>query len=81
MSMKSVLSNVQGINIEDIPSKFRAQLIEEGACKLISIDDDGTPFSEWLKKQGFVFTQPEHLSDKEIKKRDLQRWGWLAIWW
>lgn len=80
-SKEKVVGSCQAINSEHVPSEFRNALIDDGADKLITVDDDGSPWSEWLKANGFVFNMPRHLSDVEIKKRKLSRWGWLAIWW
>ena len=66
------LKTVQAINAEDIPDEFHDECSEmeislhcgNGMCQ---IDDDGSPFSEWLKEQGFKFE-----ADKPCT--------WLGVW-
>ena len=42
---------------------------------IVRIVDDGNPFAEWLKKQGFQFT--ESWSTKDFPEPNF---GWLAVW-
>ena len=67
----SVLYKVQAINAEHVPEEFHEECEEldislHGETKMYSISDDGGPFSEWLKKQGFIFEKGT--------------WGWLGVW-
>lgn len=73
------LRTIQAINREDIPDEFIEELANDGNS-LISITDDGSPFSAWLKSQGFIFNKPE-ISAAKKKKLKVENWGWLAIWW
>ena len=74
-----IIKTVQAINASDIPKDL------EDACwdidcefpfhydtKLICIEDEGNPFVEWLKSQGYQFPDNEHLNG--IKT------GWLGVW-
>ena len=66
-----MLKTIQYIDREDIPKDVVEHLDEEGIYlqelpSIISVTDDGNPFSEWLKTQGFVFSRKPN-------------WDWLAI--
>lgn len=44
-------------------------IVTHGEHSIVSVDDDGNPFSEWLKEQGFKFDK----GPKELK------WAWVGI--
>jgi Zn-dependent M16 (insulinase) family peptidase len=62
-----MIKTIQVISNEDIPDEFIDATNHDA---LISVVDDGSPFSEWLKSKGFTF-----------KRHGAHPWDWLAIWW
>ena len=49
------------VEVTDMPDDVRDYLIDEGVDThgqndVIAIDDDGNVFAEWLKSQGYVFS-------------------------
>jgi hypothetical protein len=65
---KDILCTVQGINIEDVPTKFEDELwpkLEVNGGNCLSVYRN-TEFGQWLEKKGFNF------NDKP--------WAWLVVW-
>lgn len=66
------IHTIQAINADDIPDELEEECESKGiylhcACEMHSIVDDGSPFSEWLKTQGFKFE-----ADKPCT--------WIGVW-
>lgn len=66
-----MLKNVQAINAEDIPAEYHEECDDLGislhcATEMHCVEDDDSPFSNWLKSQGFDFDQ--------------KSWSWLGVW-
>lgn len=69
----SILKTIQAINAIDIPRKLEDYCLDiddefplHYSNGIVHVEDDGNPFSEWLKKIGYIF------SEKQI--------NWLAVW-
>ena len=67
-----MISTIQAINAEHIPDELEDECEAQGIylhgnCEMHSVQDDGNPFSEWLKTQGFIFE-----ADKNCT--------WIGVW-
>lgn len=71
-----MIRQIQAIDAKDIPPDLIDACLEiddefplHYATGLVSIhkEDDGNPFVEWLKSEGFKFSQEEN-------------WTWLGVW-
>lgn len=69
-----MIKNIQAINAGDIPGYLRDSCLDivgdfplHCSTGLIFLTDDGNPFIEWLKKQGYQFPDGEST-------------GWLGVW-
>lgn len=65
-----MVTMIQAIKADDIPTELYDCLDDDFPFHYVNgivlVYNDGNPFSEWLKEQGYKF------SDKD--------WGWLGVW-
>jgi hypothetical protein len=74
------LEKIFAIRAEEIPNQLYDACLEINDefplhydYGIVRVVDNGNPFAEWLKKQGFAFDQKPWYGDDN-------KWAWLGVW-
>lgn len=67
--MREVLQTITVVDAKDIPMDAQDWLLEMDVsthCQndIVQVEDDGNPFAEWLKKNGYEFKYHTHKYDR-----------------